>query len=344
MNGAPTAGLRTLRSLVLHADDLGFNAAVTHGIVRGFDEGLLTSTSLLANAPAATMAVDEWRRLEERRRAGHMRSSGKRLLLGEPQLPFDLGVHLNLTQGRPLTGPQFPVELLDPAGRFVPPGRLFASLLTVGRRCQPALERELAAQIEWLLDRGLRPTHLNGHQYVEMMPVVSQLVPELARRYAVPHVRAAREPAHWRTSLRPGIRLSNWCLAFVKRRFADRWCRRLDAARIAHPDAFFGASHAGLIDAAVMQRFLHLSARAGRGATVPYAAAPYLVEIALHPGDRPAGTTRDLPSDGWHDPLAMARVAELELLCSADLAEAITSAGLTLGRLAAAANQASRAA
>ncbi|HVX12095.1 MAG TPA: ChbG/HpnK family deacetylase [Pirellulales bacterium] len=345
MNGAPTAGLSVPRSLVLHADDFGLNTAVTHGIVRGFEEGLLTSTSLLANAPAAVEAADAWRHLEERRRAGRIVSAGKRVSLGEPSLPFDLGVHLNLTQGRPLTGPQFPEELLDSAGRLLPPGRLFPRLLLTGRRYGPAVERELAAQIEWLLDRGLRPTHLNGHQYVEMMPVVSGLAPELARRYAVSHVRAAREPGHWRTSLRPGLRLSNWCLAFVKRRFAGRWCRKLDAAGVSHADAFFGASHAGCIDADLLRRFLHIAGAPARNAAGSLnAGAPRVIEIALHPGDRPAEMRRDLLSDGWHDPLATARAAELELLCSTELVAAIASAGLALGRLAVASHKASRAA
>ena len=54
--------------LILHADDFGMNSAVSDGIIQGFSEGLLTSTSLLANAPNAAAAIDEWKRLEERRR------------------------------------------------------------------------------------------------------------------------------------------------------------------------------------------------------------------------------------------------------------------------------------
>ncbi len=39
--------------IVFHADDFGMNCAVTDGIVRGFQHGLITSTALLANAPDA---------------------------------------------------------------------------------------------------------------------------------------------------------------------------------------------------------------------------------------------------------------------------------------------------
>jgi predicted glycoside hydrolase/deacetylase ChbG (UPF0249 family) len=319
-------------SLILHADDFGFNAAVTHGIVEAFSDGLLTSTSLLTNAPAAELAVAEWRRLEDSRRSGKLPSAVLRRRLGDRGSPFDLGVHLNLTQGRPLSGVRFPSELLDAAGRFLSPGRLFAKLLAGGQCWRPAIAAELAAQIEWLIDRDLRPSHLNGHQYVEMMPVASQVVIELAKRFSVSFVRAACEPGQWRTSLRPGFRLANWGLSFVKGHYAARWRRRLDACGIRHADAFFGASHAGLIDLQVVRRFLHIA----RGYAV--------TEIAWHPGDVRNDPAGDEQADGWNDPLAPARPSELRLLCFRELADLIGSHRLRLGRLAEPASCQSRAA
>jgi predicted glycoside hydrolase/deacetylase ChbG (UPF0249 family) len=88
------------------------NRAVTDGINRGFTHGLLTSTSLLANAPDASQALKAWQQLELQRAAGRLPSSAARASLGEPSLPFELGVHLNLTPGRPLTN-TYPTPLLD---------------------------------------------------------------------------------------------------------------------------------------------------------------------------------------------------------------------------------------
>ena len=54
----------------LHADDLGMNRAVSDGIFQGFEQGLLTSTSLLSNAPDAARALEllatNWSRGERR--------------------------------------------------------------------------------------------------------------------------------------------------------------------------------------------------------------------------------------------------------------------------------------
>ena len=115
-------------NLVLHADDLGMNRAVNEGILRGFRHGLLTSTSLLANAPDAAWAIQQWKTLADEQAAGQLPSAAVRRKLGDPNGPFDLGVHLNLTQGRPLTGRHYPAELLDPKGRFPGVFELFARL------------------------------------------------------------------------------------------------------------------------------------------------------------------------------------------------------------------------
>jgi predicted glycoside hydrolase/deacetylase ChbG (UPF0249 family) len=309
-----------MNRLLLHADDLGFNEAVTHGIIEGFANGLLTSTSILANAPAAKLAIDEWRRLEQLRRSGKLPSALIRHRLEDPEAPFDLGVHLNLTQGRPLIGERFPDDLLDSQGRFLSPCGLFLKLLFGGRRRQKAIDEELSAQVAWLLDHDMRPTHLNGHQYIEMMPVVSHLLPALAQRFCVASVRAACEPGHLRSSLRPDMRPINCALSMVKHRYAVRFGQALHDAGIVHSDAFFGTSHAGRIDLTLVRRFLWL-------------ARPYKVsEIAFHPGQPPTSTERAVSSDGWHDPLSAMRAGELQLLCSPQFAELLVQANISLTR------------
>ena len=107
-----------LTRIVFHADDSGLSPAVTEGVLRGFRHGLLTSSSLLSNAPDAAGALVMWKRLEAERQAGELPSLAKRRRLGDPDRAFDLGVHLNLTQGRPLTANRYPSELLDAHGRF----------------------------------------------------------------------------------------------------------------------------------------------------------------------------------------------------------------------------------
>ena len=86
------AGVRVSRWMVLHADDFGMNKAVNAGILKSFRDGILTSTSLLANAPAAEEACQEWPRLMADLRAESISSATRRRKLSDHLTPFDLGI------------------------------------------------------------------------------------------------------------------------------------------------------------------------------------------------------------------------------------------------------------
>ena len=305
--------------LVLHADDLGMNRAVNEGILRGFREGLLTSASLLANAPYAAATLEPWKELLADHAAGRLPSAARRKTLDDSEHPFDLGIHLNLTQGRPLSG-HYPAELLDAAGRFPGVLALFARFSRYGDRFHAAIRAELEEQVQLVCDHGLRPTHLNGHQYIEMLPAMCPMVAELLPRFGIRAVRVARERSLWQSTVLQG-RFGRWPMAAVKRLFAGRFLARIDAMGIAHPDAFFGTAHAGGVDLRLLGRFL-ANAQQDR-----------LVEVALHPGEALEGVSAEDRASGWHDPLDRLRPDELRMLVSTELAEYLESAGWRLGRL-----------
>ena len=309
------------RTVLLHADDYGMNNAVTHGIIEGFRHGLLTSTSFLANAPAAEFALERWRILETERATGALPSAANRQRLNDTATTFDLGIHINLTQGRPLTGDRFPSKLLDPNGQFPSVGRLFAELAIRGDRYREAVTAELAAQIARMIDHGLPPSHLNGHQYIELMPIVRDIVPELLARFHIPAVRLAYEPGLVRTTLVGSRNVVQWGLATIKRHFARRFRHQTGRLNLHTTAAFFGTAHAGRIDLPTMQRFLNIS----RHATT--------IEIGLHTGHTFDSTTPTEIDEGWHDPLAALRPNELQMLQSDELIDLLDSQQLSLGRL-----------
>jgi len=195
---------RQARRLVLHADDLGMSRAVNRGILLGFRDGLLTSAAILANAPEAEDAMTLWNALSADRRAGRLPSAAARRRLGEIDRPFDLGVHLNLSQGRPL-GKDYPGELLDSDGRFPGATGLFFRLLRYGRKHREAITAELERLVRFVVDRGPRPTHLNGHQYVEMMPGMAPVTAPLLDQFQLPMVRVAVARGLWRTTALRGV-------------------------------------------------------------------------------------------------------------------------------------------
>ncbi len=320
--GAPrqAAGRSSARRIALHADDLGMNPAVTAGIFQGFEQGLLTSTSLLSNAPDAARALDGWRQLESRREQGSLASRAPRERLHDPAHPFDLGIHLNLTQGRPLTGPRYPAELLAADGRFPGVFGLFNRLRRRGAAVAAAIEEELACQVQFMLDRGHRPTHLNGHQYIEMLPVVGGVVESLLERFQIRVIRVAQEPS-WRPSFTwPGISTSQWLIGGLKKLFAGRFRQRMLGKQMLFADVFFGTMTAGTTSLETIRAFL--------SAIRDF----QLAEIGLHPSAKPDPTLK--AADGWRDPLADLRPHELAMLVSVELEELLAASGCRLGRLA----------
>jgi hopanoid biosynthesis associated protein HpnK len=111
-----------------------------------------------------------------------------------------LGVHLTLAQGMAVLPPFRVPSLTDSQGRFP------LNPVTAGWRyffqskLWPEIRRELAAQIEAVLQAGFRVWHLNGHLNLHLHPRIFPLVVKLAREYGIPGVRLGRED--WRTTLR----------------------------------------------------------------------------------------------------------------------------------------------
>lgn len=315
---ARTAGI--CRSVVLHADDFGMNEFVNAGILRGFSHGVLTSTSVLTNAPGCAFALSAWKEMQSRIAQADLPSFETRRRLGDLLTPFDLGVHLNLTQGRPLTGDRYPTQLLDSNGLFPGVFGLAARLVTSGWRFSQAIEGELCTQIDVLLDSGLLPTHLNAHQYIDILPTLAAIIPRLLQRYAIPVTRVPWETHLTQTTLVRRFEPANWCLAQVKRMFAFHHLLTMQRRGVPHPARFFGTAHAGRINLELMQAFVT-------------AAGPGVTEIGMHPGfPAPLDETTSI-MDGWTDPLATLRGTELSLLTSPEIVELLEGQQICLGRL-----------
>lgn len=138
---------------------------MTEGILRAHREGVVTSTTITTNMPAAGEAVA---RLDEVPGLG-------------------VGVHLNVTQGPALS--EAGRALAGPDGVMDRSATGLLAAVTLRPPLLDAVEAECDAQVRWLLDRGVHPTHLDSHRHVHAWPGVFARVARVARRYHVPFVR-----------------------------------------------------------------------------------------------------------------------------------------------------------
>ena len=245
----------TGKHVIINADDFGFSEAITGGILHAHREGVLTSTTLAANMPAAAEAVAQ--------------------LADVPDL--GVGVHLNACQGPPLSdaGRQ---HLAGPDGQMAYTGDGLLKAALFSRRIRNALEAEFDAQIRWALDHGVSPTHLDSHRHAHGLPAIFKRVIRLARRYDIAFVRRYRE-------VLPG---RDWPRGEPKQRRIAKWLNRfgrlnpLWAKGRLLTTGTWGVAHTGSIDAAWLIR---AAERLPDGVT----------EIMTHPGeadDLPDGQSR----------------------------------------------------
>jgi hopanoid biosynthesis associated protein HpnK len=229
-----------MKQLIVNADDFGMAPGVNRAIVQAHRTGIVTSTSLLANGSAFDDA------------AAAARSN--------PTLA--VGVHLNLTEGRPLSDPAKLGALANAAGDFIgSPEALFFRIVT-GRVSLDAAEREFRAQIERVLSAGICPTHLDGHQHVHMWPPMFALTARLASEYGMAGVRSSRErrvdfPGLWRRNTRLRGKILMQAAAGLGLSFLAVASRgALSAAGVATPDYFYGVSATGYLDRGTLEEVL----------------------------------------------------------------------------------------
>ncbi|MFA5120874.1 ChbG/HpnK family deacetylase [Zavarzinia sp.] len=148
-------------SLVLCADDYGLSDGICDAVDALIAKGRLTATGAMTGLPA-------WRR----------RAQGLRRLA--EQYPVDVGLHLTLTDQRPLTA----AAGLADAGALPPVGRLIRGALT-GSLPRESIRDELGAQLDAFEDAwGGPPDFVDGHQHAHVLPGIRRLVvEEIARRY-----------------------------------------------------------------------------------------------------------------------------------------------------------------
>jgi len=171
-----------MKNLIVNADDLGWTEGVNRGIFDAFRGGIVTSATLLANGTAFAEAVKAAK-------------SGPGLAVG---------VHLNLSDGAPVADRESVTSLLNDDGNFAegPEGLLLKRAR--GGLILDEVEEEWDAQIQKVRDAGIRPTHLDGHKHVHMLPGLFEIALRLAKRHGIEAIRVSLEESSLRAALASG--------------------------------------------------------------------------------------------------------------------------------------------
>jgi len=215
--------VRQTKRLIVNADDFGLTAGVNRAIIEGHTRGVVTSATLMANMPAFDEAV--------------------RLAKDHPSL--GVGLHFNITQGRPIAEASRVGSLVDDHGEFWGTGAALLGRALAGRLNTEEVIVELRAQIEKVLNAGLRLTHIDSHKHSHALPRICEAIIATIEDYGINAVRLPRE--EWRFDRNAksfkliaqsagALGISQLC------RISDA---RLKKSDVKTPDFFFGIARTG---------------------------------------------------------------------------------------------------
>jgi chitin disaccharide deacetylase len=271
------AGSPQNRVLMLCADDFGLDSGISIAIARLARAGRLNAVSCVSSG-------DGW-------------AADAAWLSGLPAA-VSLGLHFNLTQGRPLSRR---LAKVWPALPSLP--RLVAQA-HLGLLPRAELRAEFHAQFgAYVKAIEKPPSFIDGHQHVHHLPVVRNIILD-----AVEHIQPMPALRSTAPVQGPGAGLKRW---FIEHAGGRGLARELRRRVIPHNTALLGVYDFDRTDyRRLMQGWLaQLPSEGGL--------------LLCHPGG--------VSSIGRRDPIGAARIRELNYLSSDDFTQDLAAAGVTLG-------------
>ena len=140
------------RRVILNADDLGYEPAVTRGLLKSMKDGVVSSATMIVNGPFSAGSV-----------------------LAAHALP--IGLHLNLARWAPLS--PVPAELLSPEGNLLES--------QAGKLPAEVVEAEVHEQLDALFALlGCGATHIDVHKHLHRHPAVLEGLLAAAKARGLP--------------------------------------------------------------------------------------------------------------------------------------------------------------
>lgn len=159
-----------MMSVIVNADDLGLSPEVNEATFDLMSKRLVTSATMMANGPSVLSAIEESKHF--------------------PACSF--GVHLNLTELRPLSRHVGIWELLGENGEFNGILDRTPERVKKSGKLLSAMADEWCRQIEFIGNAGIHISHLDSHQHVHTIPFLFPVLKYVQVKYGIRKVRSTR--------------------------------------------------------------------------------------------------------------------------------------------------------
>lgn len=220
-----------MRRLIINADDFGLTAGVNRGILEGYENGVVSSTTVMACGQRFQDAA----------------------ALPERAPGLSVGCHLVFVDGHPVLRPsQIPTLMGGNDGRFREKLVTFACLAATGKLDAGEIETEATAQIHKLQSAGITVSHLDSHKHTHMFPVVLRGILRAAKNCGIRAIRNPFEPLVFAS-------LRHWKRQFqlrLLRRFRAGFRTALANAGVITPDGCIGIAATGGVTLDTFERLI----------------------------------------------------------------------------------------
>ncbi|CAF1459711.1 unnamed protein product [Adineta ricciae] len=161
-----------IKYLIINADDFGYCSNRDTAIIDLFKQQSISSTSLLINGSSAYQA-----------------SVAAQLC----NLP--VGIHLNLTEGRPVTDDLFKIRSLVNSQGLMHGKYGLRRELEQGTIRREHVQHEIHMQINKYKEftGGKLPSHIDGHQHIHVHPLIVESVVRVAKEYHIDYIRVPND-------------------------------------------------------------------------------------------------------------------------------------------------------
>ena len=209
-----------MKYLIVSADDLGLSESIDRGIIKGYEEGIVTSLNVL---PTGTAFYDA-------------------MALLRVTKAKEISAHLALTETSPVSEADKIPSLLGAAGAFHKSYTGFLTDFLRKKIDRNQIYIELKNQMERIKNAGFPITNLSSHQHIHMLPGILEIFIRLAKEYDIPSIRYLHND---RFSYPYSVKkiFKKIILGFFNKKFK----RSLEEASILYTDNFLGFFDSGNI-------------------------------------------------------------------------------------------------
>lgn len=160
------------KKIIVNADDFGRHPAINRAVSQGFEEGCLTSASIMPGGAAFDEAVS----------------------IAQNHLELGIGVHFTLVGERPVLGVKDIPSLVDENGRLFSDYGEFIKRYFLGKIRLDEIRRELNAQMNKVKMAGIKISHIDSHQHLHVLPGIIDIAIDIARENGINAMRIPLVP------------------------------------------------------------------------------------------------------------------------------------------------------